>query len=189
MSLESRVLSLTTAVGTKLKEMRVLVTGSSTGTLASLQTSDKTSIIGAINEARTTGGTAASPASETVAGLVEMATLAEVATGADTTRAVTAAGVRQERLALKIEILGGAAAAQDTLAELKTYVDTLDSADEGQIGAITTALANRVRTDTAAQGLDSTQQANARTNIDVYSKAEIGNPETDFVATLNTALA
>lgn len=267
MSLVTQVSNLATSMGTRIKAIRTEIYGSATGTLAaSLQTTDKTSIVAAINEARTTGGSGTPPnasesvagvvelatnaevttgtddaravtplklktrldagfqpvdtdltaiaglttqtygrslltladvaalraqvgtASETAQGIVELATLAEVATGTDAARAVTAAGVRQERLALKAEILGAAGAAYDTLEELKTYVDALDTADEGQIGAITTALASRVRTDTAAQGLDATQQSNARTNISVYSKVEIGDPETDFVAVFNTAL-
>lgn len=188
MTIEAGVLNLATAMGGRIKEHRVMITGAAAGSLASLQTADKRSIIDAINEARTTGGTTATAASETVAGLVELASLAEVAAGVDAVRAVTVAGLRQERLAIVTEVLGGAAAAQDTLAELKTYIDALDSADEGQIQGVITALASRVRTDTAAQGLSAPQQANARTNIDVYSKAEIGNPEADFVAAFNAAL-
>jgi hypothetical protein len=99
---------------------------------------------------------------------------------------VTAAGVRQERVALKAEILGaGVPGALDTLDELAAAL-----ADDASFSAtVTTALANRVRVDTAAQGLTTTQQGNARTNIDVYSKTEIGNPETDLVALYTTAKA
>lgn len=188
MPLIPQISSALTAAGTQIKGLKTTIFGSPGGSLASLTTTDKTSIVNAINEVKASSSGAPPAASEAVAGVVELATLAEVATGADTARAVTAAGVRQERIALKAEILGGAAAAQDTLAELKTYVDTLDSADEGQIGAITTALANRVRVDTAAQGLTTTEQGNARANISVYSKAEIGDPETDLVAVFNAAL-
>ena len=188
MSNASQITNLTQAVGNLVKGLRVQLFGSASGGLSGLATTDKTSIVAAINEVNAKPSPAPADASETVKGIVELATLTEVATGTDATRAVTAAGVRQERTALKAEILGGAAAAQDTLAELKTYIDGLDSADEGQIQGVITALSSRVRTDTAAQGLDSTQQSNARTNISVYSKAEIGDPETDYVAILNAAL-
>ena len=82
-------------------------------------------------------------------------------------------------------VVGGAGAAYDTLVEIQGLLSTND----GAIATITTALGNRVRTDTNAQGLDSTQKANARTNIDVYSKAEIGDVAADFVAVFNAARA
>jgi hypothetical protein len=54
---------------------------------------------------------------------------------------------------------------------------------------ITTALGNRVRVDTAAQGLTAQQKTNARTNIgaDVTS-TETGNTDADLVAAFNAAL-
>lgn len=82
MSLQTRVTDLATAVGTDYKQLRTWLFGSSSGTLASLQTTDKTSIVNAINEARTTGGGAAAPpASETIAGIAEIGTTAEHTTG------------------------------------------------------------------------------------------------------------
>lgn len=192
MSLQTRLSDFITAVGTDYKQLRTWITGSSSGTLVGLNTTDKTNLVGAINEVKAAadsasgGGWTAVDASETVKGIVELATLVEVGTGTDTTRAVTAAGVRQERIALKAEILGaGVPAALDTLDELAAAL-----ADDASFSAtVTTSLANRVRTDTAVQGLTTTEQSNARTNIDVYSKAEIGNPETDLAALYTTAKA
>lgn len=125
-------------------------------------------------------------ASTTVQGKVELATLAEVATGTDTARAVTPEGVRQERIALKAEILGaGVPSALDTLDELAAAL-----ADDASYSAtITTALGNRVRVDTAAQGLNSTQQGNARTNIAAQDASVIGNADADLVALYTTAKA
>lgn len=187
MSLQTRLSDFITAVGTDYKQLRTFIAGSATADLTGLTTTAKSSLLAAINEvnAKPTGGTP-SDASETVKGILELATLAEVAAGADTERAVTAAGVRQERLAVKAEILGAATpAALDTLDELAAALG-----DDGNFAASTaTALGNRVRTDVADQGLTTTQQSNARTNIDVYSKAEIGNPETDLVALYTTAKA
>jgi hypothetical protein len=185
MSLQTRLSDLITAIGTDYKQLRTWVTGSSTGTLTGLQTTVKTDLVAAINEARTTGGSS-TDASETVKGVVELATLAEVSTGTDTVRVVTPAGVRQERIALKAEILGaGVPAALDTLDELAAAL-----ADDASFSTtVTTSLANRVRVDTAAQGLNTTQQGNARTNIAVYSTTEIGNPETDLVALYTAAKA
>lgn len=188
MSLQTRLSDLITSIGTDYKQLRSWMTGSSTANLTGLTTTDKTSLLAAINEvnAKPTGGAAPSAASETVAGIVELATLAEVATGSDTARAVTAAGVRQERLALKNEILGaGVPAALDTLDELAAALGD----DANFASTVTTGLANRVRVDTATQGLTTTQQSNARTNIAAVGTAEIGNPETDLVALYTAAKA
>lgn len=185
MSLQTRLQDLATAIGTDIKQLRTWITGSASGDLTGLTTTAKTSLVAAVNEvnAKPSGGTPAD-ASETVKGIVELATLAEVATGTDAVRAVTPEGVRQERIALRAEILGsGVPAALDTLDELAAALGD----DANFAATTTTALGNRVRVDTAAQGLTTTQQGNARTNIDVYSKAEIGNPETDLVATYTTA--
>lgn len=189
MSLETRLSDLITAVGTDIKSLRVWITGSGSGSLATLNTTDKTSIIAAINEVKTTadaGGGSTPDASDTVKGKIEIATLAEVATGTDATRAVTPEGVRQERVALKAEILGaGVPAALDTLDELSAALGD----DANFASTVTTALGNRVRVDTAAQGLDSTQQSNARTNIAAQDSASIGNADADLVALYTTAKA
>jgi len=78
----------------------------------------------------------------------------------------------------------GAPATLDTLDELAAALGD----DPNAITTITTALGNRVRTDTAAQGLNGTQQSNARTNIAAQASSEIGNTATDFVAIFEAAL-
>jgi hypothetical protein len=120
LSLQTRLSDLITALGTDYKQFRTWITGSTTGDLSGLTTTDKSSLVAAINEVdANSGGSPPPDASETVKGIIEIATLAEVATGTDSLRAVTPAGVRQERTALKDEILGaGAPAALDTLDEL-----------------------------------------------------------------------
>lgn len=185
MSLQSRLSDLITAIGTDIKQLRTWITGSSSGDLTGLTTTAKTSIVAAINEVNGNSSTPAD-ASTTVKGIVELATLAEVSTGTDTVRAVTPEGVRQERVALKAEILGaGVPAALDTLDELAAAL-----ADDANFASTTTtALGNRLRVDTAAQGLNGTQQSNGRTNLSVYSQAELGNPETDLAALYATAKA
>lgn len=184
MSLQTRLSDLITAIGTDYKQLRTWMFGSSSGDLTSLATTDKTSLVAAINEARTTGGAGSPPsASETVAGVVELATLAEVSTGTDTSRAVTAAGVRQERIAVKAEILGaGVPSALDTLDELAAAIGD----DANYAAGVTTALGNRLRVDINNQGLTGTEQTNGQTNLGVYSKTELGDPETNLV-TLYTA--
>lgn len=146
MSLATRLSDLAYAIGTDMKQVRVWLTGTAGGTLAELSTTDKSSIIAAINEL------AARPGDVTQADLD----------------------------ALRDEILGaGVPEALNTLDELAAALG-----DDGNFAAtITAALAARVRHDIANQGLTAEQQLNARTNIDVYGKTDIGDPEADLVAT------
>lgn len=96
MSLQSRISDLITAIGTDIKQHRTWITGSASGDLTGLATDVKTSLVAAVNELHSQQGSGAPDASETVKGIAELATLAEVATGTDTSRIVTPAGVRQE---------------------------------------------------------------------------------------------
>lgn len=217
LSLQTRLSDLITAIGTDIKQHRTWLTGSASGDLTGLTTTDKSSVVAAINEVQSeVGGGGAPDASETVKGIIEIATLAEVATGTDALRAVTAAGVRQERTALKAEILGaGVPGALDTLDELAAALG-----DDGNFAAtVTNALANkqpldadltaiaalasvadRVPYSTGAQTwalatftaagralIDDADVAAQRTTLSVYSQAELGNPETDLAAAYATA--
>lgn len=123
-------------------------------------------------------------ASATARGVVELATDAEASTGTDTTRAVTPANMKSVLDARFASLVNSAPGLLDTLGEI---ADALGD-DPNFAATMTTALNNRVRVDTATQGLTALQQSNARTNIDVYSKAEIGNVNADFVATFNAGL-
>jgi hypothetical protein len=123
-------------------------------------------------------------ASDTVVGKTRYATLAEMTTGTSAVLAATPEGVRQERIALKAEILGaGVPGALDTLDELAAALGD----DANFASTITTALANRLRVD-AAQGLTAPQQQFGRDNLNVWSKAEIGSVTTDYVAVIQAAL-
>lgn len=186
MSLQTRLGDLITSIGTDYKQLRTWLTGSASGNLTGLTTTAKTSMVAAVNEVNAKPSGTPPDASDTVKGIAELATLAEVATGTDTTRIVTAAGVRQERTALKTEILGaGVPAALDTLDELAAALGD----DASYAASTTTALGNRLRVDTAAQGLSGTQQTNGQTNLDVYGKTDLGVPDTDLVALYTTAKA
>lgn len=89
MSLQVRLGDLITAIGTDIKTLRTYITGSSSGTLTGLTTTDKTSLVAALNEVK--AGSSGSPpaASETVSGVLELATQTETNTGTDDLRAVT----------------------------------------------------------------------------------------------------
>jgi hypothetical protein len=180
MSLQTRLSDLAVAIATDIKQLRVFLTGSSSGNLTGLTTADKSSVINAINEVNAKPSAAAAPNADTTQrGIIEIATLAEVAAGADTVRAVTPEGVRQERVALKAEILGaGVPAALDTLAELDSALNN----DPNFAASMTTALGNRLRIDINNQGLTAGQQTNGQTNLGVLAASAIGDPETDLVA-------
>lgn len=83
MSLQTRLQDLTTALGTDYKTIKGWV-----GDLASLTTANKTSLVAAINELKASSANV-SAASETVAGIAEIATQAETDTGTDDLRIVT----------------------------------------------------------------------------------------------------
>jgi hypothetical protein len=88
-SLQTRLSDLILAVGTDYKQLRTWISGSSTGTLTGLATTDKTSIVAALNEvnARATG--APPTASETTLGSVRLATQAETDVGTNDVNVVT----------------------------------------------------------------------------------------------------
>jgi hypothetical protein len=214
MALQDRLLELITVLGTDHKAIRTMISGSATGGVGGLDTVS-TNIVDAINEALDAAGAGAPDASETVKGIVEMATLAEVATGTDTTRAVTPAGVRQERTAIMAAILDTPPGTLDTLNELAAaladdpnFATTMTTALAGKqpldtdltaIAALTSA-ADRVPYSTGAGTwalatftaagralVDDADVAAQRATLSVYSQAQLGDPDTDLAALYATA--
>lgn len=96
MSLETRLRDLTLGVATDYKQLRVWLTGSSSGDLTGLTTTAKTSIIAAINEVKASSAGAPALATESDAGIVELATQAETTTGTDDSRTVTPLKLQQK---------------------------------------------------------------------------------------------
>ena len=101
-----------------------------------------------------------------------------------TTVVYSASKTDSQIAAAKASILGSAAAAYDTLGEIQALM----AADDTETSGILTALGNRLQID-AAQSLTSPQKAFGQANLDVYSRADIGDPTTDFVAQFVAALA
>lgn len=215
MSLQDRLSDLITSIGTDIKQLRTWITGSSSGDLTGLTTTDKTSLVAAVNEVK---ATAPVDASTTAKGVIEIATLTEVGTGTDTVRAVTPQGVKQETDAVKTAILGaGVPAALDTLDELAAALGD----DANFAASVTTALAGKQPLDSdltalaalvsaadkfpyatgagtwtlgtvtafARTLLDDADAATARGTLSVYSQAELGNFDTDLAALYATAKA
>lgn len=217
MTFAVNISNVITRITTEFKTIRTFISGSATGNLSGLTTTSKTSLVSAINEVK--AGNSGSPpsASETVSGIIEIASLAEVITGTDSLRAVTPQGVKQATNAVKTEILGaGVPEALDTLDELAAALGN----DSNFAASMTTNLAGKqpLNTDlTAIAGLTSaadkvpystgagtwsmatfTAAGRAliddadiiaqRTTLSVYSKSELGDPETDFVAVFEAGL-
>lgn len=89
-------------------------------------------------------------------------------------------------------LVDGAPGTLDTLNELAAAL-----ADDAAFSTtVTTALGNRVRVDTASQGLNSTQQGNARTNIAAAAASDlstlvsnVGDTTTNYVTTFEGGLS
>lgn len=171
-TLQVRLQDLATRIATECKALRTLINGNAAD-LTALTTTAKTNLVAAINEVKSIADAASGSGG---------ATINDAAT--DTTETWSSQKVTDYIASQLANLLGGAPAALDTLNELAAAIGD----DANFAGTMTAALGNRVRVDTAAQGLTVLQQQNARTNIDAYGSVEIGNPDTDFVATFQTGL-
>jgi hypothetical protein len=170
MILEQRLNSLAAAIAVDVKALRL-----ADGTLSSLSTANKTNLVAAINEVLSIA--------QDGAGVI-----LDTAGNGDTAKTWSADKIYDHVLAsidsLRTELTNGASAALDTFGEIAAQL----SADQSSAAALATAVANRVRFD-AAQTLDATQKATARTNIDAASQADlsalttaVGNTDQNLVA-------
>lgn len=177
MSLETRIIALAQAMGTDVKALTA-----SQGTLTSLNTTTKTSLVAAINELLTLIGSAG-------------ASINDAAGNGDTSVTWSADkifdGIEAAKTAVKNDLVNGAGAALDTLNELAAALGN----DPSFATTIATEVANRVRYD-AAQTLTSPQQAQARSNIGSAAASDLsalatglGTYDRDYVADYTAAKA
>lgn len=138
-----------------------------TGTLTALTTTDKSSLVAAINELK--------------AAIVAAVMIDDLQVSTTTTYSSNKVVTLLD--ALKADILGGADPAYDTLLELQQALQN----DQSGIAALTSAIDKRVRFD-AAQTLTVLEQQQARTNIGAVAATDIGDVATDFVAIFEAAL-
>ena len=138
-----------------------------TGTLTALTTTDKSSLVAAINELK--------------AAIVTAVMIDDLQVSTTTTYSSNKVVTLLD--ALKADILGGADPAYDTLLELQQALQN----DQSGIAALTSAIDKRVRFD-AAQTLTVLEQQQARTNIGAVAATDIGDVATDFVALFEAAL-
>lgn len=157
MSQENNIRDLALRISTEFNTIEAL-----RGNLSSLATTDKASLVAAINEVLTLANS--------------MSQINDGVTALDSTWSSTK--VNNEISAAVANLVDGAPEVLNTLSELATALTDNDA----DIATILTGLSNRVRTDINNQGLTATQQANARTNIGAPSAADIGDTNRDFVA-------
>lgn len=209
-SLETRLADLITALGTDYKQLRTWITGSASGDLTALTTTDKTSLVNAINEVKAGAGGSVPDSSTTVKGIVELATSAETLTGTDAVRAVTPAGLASlfnvNNGIPKLDAGGKVAAAQ-----LPAYVDdVLEYANLAAFpGTGTTSIiyvdlatnkayrwsgsayveisASPGTTDAVTEGTTNLYYTQAR--VDARITALVGDTDTDLAALYTTAKA
>ena len=161
MTLEARVVALAQAIGTDVKTLTTAV-----GSLGSLTTSAKSSLVAAINE---------------------IAQAAASATGIDDGVTSGASTWSSNKVSSEISgavsgLVGGAGAALDTLKEL---ADALNN-DPSFATTLATQIANRVRYD-EAQVLTAPQKAQACDNIGAASLVATGDLDRDFAAAYTAA--
>ena len=171
MTLEQRLIALAQVIGADIKALNL-----AQGSLSTLATTAKASLVAAINELYDLVGAGGGAAIDDAAGDGATAVTWSADKIHDTIEAA--------KLAVKNELTDGAGAALDTLAELAAALND----DPNFAATIAGEIANRVRFD-AAQTLTAPQQAQARANIGALGAVEIGNPDHDFVADYTAAKA
>lgn len=167
MSLQTRIESLVQRLAVEFKTVYGRI-----GALGNLSTIDKTDLVSAINELRTQ------------IDAVGSSSLIDDTNPAATSTTFSASKITTLLDALKVDVLGGADAAFDTLKELQ---DALQN-DTSGLAALLSAIDKRIRFD-APQALTADEQAHGRANIGAVSIDAIGNTDSDFVAVFESALA
>lgn len=164
-TLASHITDLAIRIATECKAIRTLVNGNAAN-LSALTTVQKTSIVAAINELKSS---------------IEQTGQSVIISDstASSTQVWSSAKISAELLALKNSILGdGISTALDTLIEFSAAIGN----DANFASTTTVSLGYRLRFD-AAQSLTSTQKTQACSNLG------IGEPDTDFVITFNSGLS
>lgn len=154
-NLVTQIQNLVIRLGTEFK-----VVHSSIGTLSSLTTTQKSSLVAAINEVR-----------GSVAG-ADM--IDDLASPSETDKTYSAFKITNLLDSLRESILGGASEAFDTLKELQDLLED----DQSGIGALAAAIENKVSW-SASQTLTGGQQAQARSNIGAAAASHTHDPESE----------
>lgn len=164
MSLTTQISNLAVRIATECKSIRA-----TTGDKTTLTTTNKTSLVAAINELQSSLSVAAG--------------ILDSAGAGDTTHTWSADKIITAISAAKADLINGAPAAYDTLLEIANELST----NGGAITGLLTAVGNRVAFD-QAQTLTAPQKAQAISNIGAISAADVGDVTTNFVTTFEAGL-
>lgn len=174
MSQSTNIQNLAAAVAADVTTLLRFVTGSPQGTnLSGLQTSNKTSLVAALNEILAAVQAAAQSGG---------AAINDAATATTTTW--SSSKIVNAISAATSALVDAAPGSLDTLNELAAALND----DPNFATTLTTALGNRVRFD-AAQSLTGAQQTQARSNIGAAVAADVGDTTTDYAAYYSTSKA
>jgi hypothetical protein len=143
-------------ITTLLKQVNTTLKGNQ-GDLTKLSTADKTSLVNALNELKTSidNKTSINDSQATTANTWSATKISNEITKAINT------------------LINGADSSSDDFKEVADKIAALMQADNGLVST------------SQAQAFTAAQKLQARSNIDVYSKAEIGDINTNFVTTIN----
>lgn len=166
MTLRQRIDALVDAIGAKFKEVIGKI-----GSTDMLQTTERGSVVGAVNELKTR--------IDNIGSGNGGAAIDDTAPGADKTYSSQKVDslIDAAKTAVKSEILDGADAAYDTLLEVAKYIEQ----DKTGATALSEAVAKRLRID-EAQVLTQAQKTAVETTLN------LGDTDTDFVTKFNQAL-
>lgn len=199
MSLATNVRDLAVRIATEAKSLRTLINGNAAD-LAGLATTDKSSLLAAVNEI--------AAAVATASGIDDTQTSTSTSWSSTKTRNeidAAVAGVPDDLIDDGTPAAAKVWSSQKVDAELAARLASLVDAAPGALDTLNelaaalgdnpnfatetaTALGNRVRVD-AAQSFDATQRAQARSNIGAASATDVGDTSTDFVAAFVSGLA
>jgi hypothetical protein len=172
MSLRIRLQDLITRIGTEYKAIYAFIRGSNAG-LSALTTTNKSSLLDAINELKTDVTNAANSGGAAIND-----------TGSSTSSVWSSQKTSTEIAGAVAGLVDSSPAALDTLNELAAALG-----DDASFASTTaTALGNRLRID-AAQTLTAPQKAFGIANLGAISANDIGDPDVDLVAAFEASLA
>lgn len=166
MTLRQRIDELADAIGAELKKVIVKI-----GSIDMLQTTERGSVVGAVNELKKRIDNIGSGNSG--AAIDDTAPAADKAYSSQKVDSL----INAAKTAVKSEILDGADAAYDTLQEVAKYIEQ----DKTGATALSEAVAKRLRID-ESQVLTQAQKTAVETTLN------LGDTDTDFVAKFNQAL-
>lgn len=180
-----------TRVGTECKALRTLVNGNAAD-LSALTTSNKASLVAAINEIVGAGAAAAGINDATTSTTTTWSS-SKIATftgggggGAGIDDSAVSSGTvwSSNKTNTTINaVIGTAPTGLNTLGKVATALNS----DPNYAATTTTALNNRVRVD-SAQSFNGTQQTQGRSNIGAAGSTEMGDPAADFVSLFQAAM-